>query len=359
MPARRPAWGLRWFVMWQKATGPEAGRIMLDKEPGGARRERMSRSQHAESLVEQLALRLTLRGKSLIITVFGDAIMPHGGSAWLGSLIRLVRPLGLSERMVRTAVFRLAKDDWLEALPIGRRSYYSMTESGRHRFEAAHRRIYQARRTAWDGVWHLVVVPADLPALRRDELKRELGWLGFGQVAPSVLAHPAPDAEALRQTLIDLRLGDKVIVMNASADPASPSAPLRKLTAQCWDLERLEADYAGFLDTFRPVWRALEGAGALDPELCFAVRVMLIHDYRRVLLRDPLLPDELMPAAWPGLAARALCRNLYRLTLEPAERHIMAVLETPEGPAPEAAPFFFGRFAGAAGEPAVEERAQA
>ena len=103
-------------------------------------RGRMPRNSAAEGLVDQLVRRVTLRGKSLIVTVFGDAIMPHGGRAWLGSLIRLVQPLGLSERMVRTSVFRLAKDDWLEGTPIGRRSYYSLTGSGRHRFEAAHRR---------------------------------------------------------------------------------------------------------------------------------------------------------------------------------------------------------------------------
>lgn len=326
-------------------------------ESESSSRRRTPRNGSAEGVVDRLVARLTLRGKSLIITVFGDAIMPHGGRAWLGSLIRLLKPLGLSERMVRTAVFRLAKDDWLEATPIGRRSYYGLTESGRHRFEAAHRRIYQARRTAWDGVWHLVVVPADLPQRRRDELKRQLGWLGFGQMAPNVLAHPAPDAEALRQTLTDLRLGDKVLVMNGSADPTSPSAPLRRLTAQCWDLARLEADYADFLGTFRPVRRALDSAGTLDPALCFAVRILLIHDYRRVLLRDPLLPDELLPANSRGLAARALCRNLYRLTLEPAERHLMSVLETPDGPAPEAASFFYGRFALADG--VAEEQARA
>lgn len=331
---------------------------MQRSEAAGDGRARTQRTDSAEALLERLLGRLTLRGKSLIITVFGDAIMPHGGRAWLGSLIRLVQPLGLSERMVRTAVFRLTRDDWLEATPIGRRSYYSLTESGRHRFEAAHRRIYQARRTAWDGVWHLVVVPADLPQLRRDELRRELGWLGFGQMAPNVLAHPAPDAEALRQTLLDLRLGDKVPVMNGSADPASPSAPLRKLTAQCWDLARLESDYEGFLETFRPVRRAMESVGSLDPELCFLVRILLIHDYRRVLLRDPLLPDELLPTSWAGLAARALCRNLYRLTLQPAERHLMSLLETPDGPAPEAAPFFHSRFAVPA-EGVVEERARA
>ena len=72
----------------------------------------------------------------------------------------------------------------------------------------------------------------------------------------------------------------------------------------------------------------------------------MIHEYRRVLLRDPHLPAELLPSDWTGLAARSLCRNLYRLTQEPAERHLMSVLETAEGPLPDAAPYFFERFGG-------------
>ena len=50
---------------------------------------------------------------SLIMSVFGDAILPRGGRIWLGSLIRLLEPLQLNERLVRTAVFRLAKEQWL------------------------------------------------------------------------------------------------------------------------------------------------------------------------------------------------------------------------------------------------------
>jgi phenylacetic acid degradation operon negative regulatory protein len=41
------------------------------------------------------------------------------------------------------------------------------------------------------------------------------------------------------------------------------------------------------------------------------VRTLLIHEYRRVLLRDPNLPEALLPAGWPGLQARALCESLY------------------------------------------------
>ncbi len=56
-----------------------------------------------------------LRGGSLLITLFGDAIAPRGGAVTLGSLIRLAAPFGLTERLVRTSVARLAREGWLAA----------------------------------------------------------------------------------------------------------------------------------------------------------------------------------------------------------------------------------------------------
>ena len=70
---------------------------------------------------------------SLIISVFGDAVLPRGGRIWLGSLIRLLEPLGLNERLVRTSVFRLARDEWLVSEPCGRRTDYMLTPSGLQR----------------------------------------------------------------------------------------------------------------------------------------------------------------------------------------------------------------------------------
>ncbi len=37
---------------------------------------------------------------SLIISIFGDAVLPRGSRIWLGSLIELLDPLGLNERLV-------------------------------------------------------------------------------------------------------------------------------------------------------------------------------------------------------------------------------------------------------------------
>jgi phenylacetic acid degradation operon negative regulatory protein len=52
----------------------------------------------------------------------------------------------------------------------------------------------------------------------------------------------------------------------------------------------------------------------------FTARILLIHHYRRVVLRDPLLPAALLPKDWPGRAARALCGEVYRALLAKSEQ---------------------------------------
>ncbi len=307
-----------------------------------------SARQRPRRLDDQLArLRdeITLRAKSFIITLYGDAVQPHGGSAWLGSVIRLVAPFGLSERVVRTAVFRLSRDGWLTATQIGRRSYYSLTDVGHRRCEVAFRRIYGPARRDWDGEWCLVsLAVANLETAERDALRRELTWQGFGALGPDMLICPIPDPDAVRQVLRDAGVLERVVVMHARADAVTGTGTLYDLVRRCWDLDRLAEGYEDFLDRFRPVYQALEAQADPDPMACLMVRLLLMHDYRRVLLRDPMLPDELLPPDWPGIASRALCRNLYRLVLPASQKYLTDVLQTAEGPPPDPAPSFYRRF---------------
>lgn len=307
----------------------------------------MVRHRRINDIVSQLLKRLRPKAKSVIITVYGDSVMHHGGSAWLGSVIKLTEPLGLNERVVRTSVFRLAAEDWLVAEQFGRRSYYRLTEAGRRRVDAAHGRIYFHANRPWDHHWTLVITNSSaMKAERREALRRDLRWQGFGQLANGIMLHPDPDEAALRQLLLDSGTGKQALVMRTTAEPWVAGEALRDVINRCWDMKRLAADYAAFLDAFRPVWQALNTAGVLDPETCFVVRTLLMHAYRRVLLRDPTLPDELLEANWPGTSARLLCRNLYKLVEGPTERHLMAVLETAEGAVPEAHPSYYTRFGG-------------
>lgn len=297
--------------------------------------------------VDDLLRDRPVRANSLIITVYGDSIAPHGGSVWLGSFIRLVAPLGLNDRLVRTSVFRLSRDLWLESEHIGRRSYYGLTATGRRRFEHAHRRIYFHPKVHWEGDWQLVLAGgSDITAAERESVRKELQWEGFGQIAPGVLAHPSADVEQLMDILGSNGVQDKVVVLRAKTLGSQPGRPLRELVRECWNLDLIAEDYKRFLDRFRPALRALKNARELDPEQCFVVRTLLMHEFRRTLLRDPQLPGDILPADWPGDAARQLCRELYALTHMETERHLMNVLETASGRLSAPAPYFFERFDG-------------
>jgi phenylacetic acid degradation operon negative regulatory protein len=288
-----------------------------------------------------------VRANSLIITIYGDSIAPHGGSVWLGSFIKLVRPLGINDRLVRTSVFRLSKDSWLTSEHIGRRSYYGLTATGRRRFEHAYRRIYFQPKVHWEGDWQIVLTAgSDLTPAQRDDVRKELQWEGFGLIAPGVLAHPSANLDPLLDILQSNGAQDKVVVMRGKSLGALANKPTRELVRDCWNLELISQDYRRFIERFRPALRALKSARELDPEQCFVVRTLLMHEFRRTLLRDPQLPDQLLPHDWPGNAARQLCLELYVLTHKEAENHLMSVLETASGRLPEAAPYFYERFGG-------------
>ncbi len=73
---------------------------------------------------------------------------PTAAPSWLGSLIQLLEPIGINERLIRTSIFRLTKEGWLTAEKVGRRSYYSLTGTGRRRFDKAFKRVYSTSMPA-------------------------------------------------------------------------------------------------------------------------------------------------------------------------------------------------------------------
>lgn len=305
----------------------------------------MSASRIVSDLVKAYIDGRHLRAGSLIITVYGDAIAPRGGTVWLGSLIKLLAPLGLNQRLVRTAMYRLSKEGWFTASQVGRRSYYSLTRSGWRTFDRAYQRVYAEPHQEWNGDWTLLLL-AQVANGAREGLRRELLNLGFGAMAPGVLAHPLPPRDALSTTLQEHDPSGAAIVMHARYEGLATAPAIHDLVRECWNLDELGADYGRFLSRFRPVWRSLKAARRLDPEHCFLVRTLLIHEIRRLLLRDPQLPDDILPTDWNGAAARLLCRNLYQLTHRLADEHLSRILQTAEGPLPMPAPYFYKRFGG-------------
>ena len=305
----------------------------------------MTHSQHVDSIIADILQRANPRAPSLIISVLGDSIAPHGGSFWIGSLIDLMAPLGLNARLVRTAIFRLAKEDWLTATSVGRRSYYRLTPSGTHRFEAAFHRVYEESPETWDGTWVLVIVDsASLGSEERERVRQEMAWMSFGMAAPYVFAHTAMRGSDLSVKLSELGISKHAVTMTAQLDNANTDGAVN-FVRRCWDLDTLGASYRRFLGLFSPLRQALQH-NLPTPEQAFAARTLLMHEFRRITLRDPQLPAALLSPEWEGSAARKLARDLYRLLNEPSERHLKSCVETADGPLPDAVAAYFDRFDG-------------
>ncbi len=285
------------------------------------------------------------RAQSLIVTVWGDALVPHGGAVWLAGLIRLMAPFGINERSVRTSVFRLARDGWLDATAVGRVSRYALTREGTRRFDDAHLRIYDRPHEDWNGAWDLVLADR-VPSSLRASLREELRWAGYGELGNTTFVRPRLTGQPLPSILGARGIAGAAIVTQATDINGQTS--LATATGAAWNLASLATDYRRFLQHFGMVIERFRSAGEHDPAQCFVVRTLLVHAYRRVLLRDPLLPMGLLPMDWPGAAAHALCRDFYRLTHTSAERHLAATLSTPEAALPPASAAFRLRFGGLA-----------
>lgn len=300
--------------------------------------------KNIDDWIEQSLAEDPPRSKSLVMTIFGDAVVPHGGLAWLGSLIGLLAPFGVNDRLLRTAVFRLAQEGWLGAQRDGRRSYYAITPTAMQRFTRAFRRVYAAPHVHWDGSWTFVLGTNGLAATERAALRKELLWEGYAVVAPGIAGHPASDAEALDALLGRLGMRGKVYVIQAAQVPGVQGKPLVDLIGEGWGLSEIEGGYRRFIDRCAPLRQLARGA--LAPEQAFIVRTLLIHAYRRVELHDPQLPVELLPEPWPGAQAYELAREVYLATYEAAEQHILAALRQEDPATPTAEAAFFERFGG-------------
>jgi len=268
----------------------------------------MSAQQPLDNFLLQRMRDGNISSTALVVTFFCDVVTQHGGEIWLGHVIRVLAPLGINERLTRTSVFRLVQDGWLESRKQGRRSYYRLTQTGQNYYQRAARRIYSCHQPDWDGAWSLLftsLVPED----KRDALKRGLSWLGYGQMAPGVYALPRSQPRTLDELLADLELKEHIAQMQAHA---KDTESLRSLVLSRWKLDDLQCLYKTFISLYSKGRNILDQQNLQDGHSMLLLRILLIHEYRRILLKDPELPAEMLPGSWEGHTARKLTAEIYR-----------------------------------------------
>lgn len=296
-----------------------------------------------ENFIQSRADLANISSKSHIVTVFGDVISQHGGIVWLGSLIACLQPLGFSERLIRTSVFRLVKDDWLQVKKQGRKSFYAFTDSANKHYTKAARRIYAGETPYSDGQW-LIVIPAFVAEDKINSFRRQLRWLGFSPLSSGAYAHPSIDQSSLEETINELELGDSVVVFRSRTLDSASNQVLSRLVKEKWNLDELDFDYKQFIESYQPIEDWLNQKELLSDHQSFLVRTLLIHEYRRILLKDHELPQDMLPPHWNGFVATRLVKRIYEKLARSSNRYIVSHLYNLDGLLGEPDSNFFNRF---------------
>jgi len=230
--------------------------------------------------------------------------VPRGGQVPLSVLQDVMGRLRIEAGALRTAMSRLASDHWVIRAREGRNSHYRLAEEGRHAFDLATRRIYSEGPPAWTGAWTVAIAPPNGDA----DILADATGLGFVRINGGVYLRPETEG-AVR---LDDALAGALIVHGESAEHPEAFHAL-------WPSRDIAEAYRSLIATLMPLQSALQAGARLSALDAMAARILLIHNWRRIVLRDPGLPIDLLPADWPGEEARGIVRALYGALYDASE----------------------------------------
>src|SRR4051812_6608544 len=239
--------------------------------------------------------RTAMQARSALFDLYGDHLRHRGGVAPIAALVRLLAPLDIAAPAVRTAVSRMVRQGWLQAVDSDNVRGYGLSERATRRLDEAAARIYRHRPVeAWDGCWSIAIVSHSADRTTRERLHRAMEYLGYRHLQTDAWIAPRPAAEL--DSVVEAE-GLPVTAFHGE-HVGDQEAIVRRLFRPT----ELAADYRRWFDDAQ----ALVGsADATDPENAFAARSRLLHEWRKFLFRDPGLPLELLPDDWPGEDAAA------------------------------------------------------
>ncbi|MFM9976207.1 MAG: PaaX family transcriptional regulator C-terminal domain-containing protein [Beijerinckiaceae bacterium] len=253
--------------------------------------------------IQSLHAETPLRVWSLIVTIFGDVVMrggtdPAPGPIWTGALLALLEEMKIDPGLVRTSLSRLVANGTLLREKTGRNTYYRPAPASRAAFMTAADRIYGRLPLVPTGQFDLALIDR-CPA--RTKAREALLAQGFRFVGATTAVLPVHAGSLSRL------LPEGAILARTDC-----TAPLAETAQDLWQIHALNQRYNYFLRVFT----GLSG-GNPTPVQAIVSRVILLHQFRRLILRDPVLPAVALPEDWQGRRARE-CFKMALEHLEPA-----------------------------------------
>jgi phenylacetic acid degradation operon negative regulatory protein len=201
------------------------------------------------------------------------------------TLVRAAALFGITEGATRVALTRmvaageLASDD----------GHYRLVSPRLLERQARQATSRRARTRKWQRTWVLAIVVAERrDAAARAKLRDRLTVARLAQLREGVWTRP----ENIDVVWPAVVLEHCTIATGAHLNPA--------MTARLWDLDSWSSGAQALRHDMRELVRPLQRGdiNALAPGFVTSAAVL------RQLQADPLLPEELLPRTWPGMAIR-------------------------------------------------------
>jgi phenylacetic acid degradation operon negative regulatory protein len=225
------------------------------------------------------------------------------------ALVRLLEEFGITPASARAAINRLARRGVLVASKRGRQTFYGLHPDAAQTLAQTQRRAAEFGVTdrAWDGTWTTVVF--SLPDEQHDVryvVRSRLRWLGFAPFYDGVWVSPGADEAQTIELLEQIGSVRATILRSSVAYSTDGGDPL-----SAWDLEAVRQRYVDYIERFTPVLQRVRG-GRVDIAEALIVRTRAKEFWWRELISiDPELPQDLLPAGWPGKQGRQIFAEIY------------------------------------------------
>ena len=230
----------------------------------------------SKQAIRQLVELSRIRVWSVVITIFGDAVVQRGGVVASSTLAILTAEMGVKPEAFRVAMSRLTKDGLIERTKKGRLSFYQLTQKSASDFEPATKRIYAKNAGSSDG-WRVIVMQNAIEDVSSDAIS-----LG-GRTYLTKAQKAVPDG----------------FVMSGQFENI-PDWVKARIGAQ--DVLQGYRDLFGVLQDISP--------RNLSPLDAAVLRLLIVHQWRRLVLRHGDLPLSFFPTGWRGEDCRAIVHQL-------------------------------------------------
>ena len=227
---------------------------------------------------------------SLLVTIFGDLALSRDARLSGASINALTAAIGIKPEATRVALHRLRKDRWIESHRTGRQSRYALTAHGRAETLAARPRVYATTSSS------------QRPAVVIDKSATVATSPQTVQISAGIWVQSAP---VHSKTAWVLPITDEI--------PDWVREKLCPVEAQLAS-QRLARGLTG-VDT-----------STLSPLQATALRSVVVHEWRRLILRVPDFPDTCFPSGWKGAQCRAALADLLAHLPAPSPEELNELL---------------------------------